>query len=224
MRKIIIAIDGLSSCGKSSFAKILAKKYGFTFIDTGAMYRAVTLCALRNGYIAEDKIDIESVIALLPSLVITLSPNSVEGNNVFVNGEDVTPFIRSMEVSRYVSHISGIYEVRARMVALQQAMGKERGVVMDGRDIGSVVFPDAELKIFMTATPEIRAERRYKELKEKGVDVSLEEIKSNLLERDNLDQTRTESPLVMAEDAQILDNSYMTIDEQVRWVDNILGL
>lgn len=221
MKKIIVAIDGFSSCGKSSFAKLIAKKYGYIFIDTGAMYRAVTLFALRGGMICDGVVDRSRVIAALPSLEISFR-KSEPVNLILLNGEDVSDAIRSLEVSNFVSQISGIGEVRRKMVLLQQAMGRERGIVMDGRDIGTVVFPDAELKIYMTASVDVRAERRYKELIAKGDNVSLEDIEENISYRDHLDQTRNESPLRMADDAILLDNSNMTIEEQMEWVDDLI--
>lgn len=221
MKNIIIAIDGFSSCGKSSFAKAIAKKYGYIFIDTGAMYRAVTLFALRGGMITDGVVDHKKVITALPSLNIYFK-KSEPVNRIMLGEEDVSEAIRSLEVSRFVSQISQIAEVRRKMVLLQQEMGKNRGIVMDGRDIGTVVFPDAELKIFMTASVDVRAERRYKELIAKGDKVSMEEIKENISYRDHLDQTREESPLKMAEDAILLDNSSMTVEEQMKWVDQLI--
>lgn len=221
MKNIIIAIDGFSSCGKSSFAKAIAKKYGYIFIDTGAMYRAVTLFALRGGMITDGVVDREKVITALPSLNIYFK-KSEPVNRIMLGEEDVSEAIRSLEVNRFVSQISQIAEVRRKMVLLQQEMGKNRGIVMDGRDIGTVVFPDAELKIFMTASVDVRAERRYKELIANGDKVSMEEIKENISYRDHLDQTREESPLKMAKDAILLDNSAMTVEQQMEWVDQLI--
>lgn len=221
MKNIIIAIDGFSSCGKSSFAKAIAKKYGYIFIDTGAMYRAVTLYALRNGMIKSGVVDTATLVAALPAVNIYFK-KSEPVNRIMLGNEDVSEAIRSLEVSQNVSQISSIGEVRRKMVSLQQEMGKMRGIVMDGRDIGTVVFPDAELKIFMTASVDVRACRRYKELIANGDNVSLDEIKENISYRDNLDQTREESPLKMADDAVLLDNSDMTVDEQMVWVDNLI--
>lgn len=222
MKNIIIAIDGYSSCGKSSFAKAIAKKYGFIFIDTGAMYRAVTLYSLRRGIINGGVVDQKRMIAALPDISIYFK-KSEPVNRIMLGEEDVSDAIRSLEVSQNVSQISQIAEVRRKMVLLQQEMGRKRGVVMDGRDIGTVVFPDAELKIFMTASVDIRAERRYKELIANGDKVSLEEIKENIAYRDHLDETREESPLRRASDALLLDNSHMTVEEQMEWVDHLLN-
>lgn len=221
MKNIIIAIDGFSSCGKSSFAKAIAKKYGYLFIDTGAMYRAVALYALRSGMICDGVVDKARLVAALPMVNIYFK-KSEPVNRIMLGDEDVSEAIRSLEVNQNVSQISSIAEVRRKMVSLQQEMGGKRGVVMDGRDIGTVVFPDAELKIFMTASADVRAGRRYKELIANGDKVSLNEIKDNLLYRDNLDQTREESPLKMASDAVLLDNSDMTVEEQMKWVDNLM--
>lgn len=213
-KKIIIAIDGYSSCGKSTFAKALAARLGYIFIDTGAMYRAVTLYAMRQG-IADQP---QAVVAALPKIDIAFRFNPESGRSeVYLNGENVEREIRRIDVSNRVSTISSIPEVRAKLVALQQQMGKTRGVVMDGRDIGTVVFPNAELKIFMTADPRVRAERRYKELRAKGEEVSLEEIERNVRERDRQDETRAVSPLRRADDAVVLDNSHMTVEEQMAW-------
>lgn len=222
MKNIIIAIDGYSSCGKSSFAKAIAKKYGFIFIDTGAMYRAVTLYSLRRGIINGGVVDQKRMIAALPDISIYFKKSELV-NRIMLGEEDVSDAIRSLEVSQNVSQISQIAEVRRKMVLLQQEMGRKRGVVMDGRDIGTVVFPDAELKIFMTASVDIRAERRYKELIANGDKVSLEEIKENIAYRDHLDETREESPLRRASDALLLDNSHMTVEEQMEWVDHLLN-
>ena len=217
-KKIIIALDGFSSCGKSTFAKAIAARLGYIFIDTGAMYRAVTLCALEQGAIGEDGVDEAKVVALLPEINISFRFNSERGaSDVYVNGELVEDKIRSIEVSNAVSSVSSIGAVREKLVAMQQQMGRERGVVMDGRDIGTVVFPDAELKIFMTADAGVRAERRYAELTAKGDDVTLEEILENVISRDKADMERAISPLRQAEDAVVLDNSYMSVEEQMAW-------
>lgn len=228
-KKIVIAIDGFSSCGKSSFAKAIAKKYGYIFIDTGAMYRAVTLYALRNEMIKNGEIDNHKLLKSLSDIDIYFKEGESKAHSrVILNGEDVDNELRSVEVNQNVSQISSIADVRHKMVLLQQQMGQKRGVVMDGRDIGTVVFPDAELKIFMTASVDVRAERRYKELIAKGDKVSINEIKENLSYRDYLDQTRDESPLRRAEDAILLDNSHMTIEEQMIWaekkINSIIGL
>ena len=217
-KKIIIALDGFSSCGKSTFAKAIAARLGYIFIDTGAMYRAVTLCALEQGAIGEGGVDEAKVEALLPEINISFRFNAERGvSDVYVNGELVEDKIRSIEVSNAVSSVSSIGAVREKLVAMQQQMGRERGVVMDGRDIGTVVFPDAELKIFMTADAQVRAERRYAELTAKGDDVTLEEILENVISRDKADMERAISPLRQAEDAVVLDNSHMSVEEQMAW-------
>ena len=218
VKKIVIAIDGFSSCGKSTFAKAIAARLGYIFIDTGAMYRAVTLCALNQGLVGEQSVDEAAVVAMLDRVNISFKFNSERGaSDVYVNGECVEREIRTIEVSSCVSRISSIREVREKLVALQQQMGCDRGVVMDGRDIGTVVFPDAELKIFMTADPKVRAERRYAELTAKGDKVTMEEILENVISRDNADMTRAISPLRQADDAIVLDNSYMSVEEQMAW-------
>ena len=195
-QKIVIAIDGFSSCGKSTFAKAIAARLGYIFIDTGAMYRAVTLYALEQGAILDGKVDEAAVVALLPEVNISFRFNAERGaSDVYVNGELAEGKIRSIEVSNCVSSVSSIREVREKLVAMQQQMGRERGVVMDGRDIGTVVFPDAELKIFMTAEPKVRAERRYAELTAKGDKVTMEEILENVISRDKADMERAISPL-----------------------------
>ena len=217
-QKIVIAIDGHSSCGKSTFAKAIAARLGYIFIDTGAMYRAVTLCALEAGAISDGKVDEQRVVGLLPQINISFRFNAERGaSDVYVNGECVEPRIRSIEVSSAVSRISSIPAVREKLVAMQQQMGRDRGVVMDGRDIGTVVFPDAELKIFMTADAEVRARRRYDELTAKGDNVTLEEILENVIARDKADMEREISPLRRAADAVVLDNSRMTVEEQMEW-------
>ena len=217
-RKIVIAIDGFSSCGKSTFAKAIAARLGYIFIDTGAMYRAVTLYALEHGAVEEGVVDRERVVALLPEVNISFRFNSERGaSDVYVNGECVEDKIRSIEVSSTVSKVSCIAEVREKLVAMQQEMGRARGVVMDGRDIGTVVFPDAELKIYMTADARVRAERRYAELLAKGDTVTMEEILENVISRDEADMTREISPLRQADDAVVLDNSYMSVEEQMAW-------
>ena len=217
-KKIVIAIDGFSSCGKSTFAKAIAARLGYIFIDTGAMYRAVTLYALEQGAIRDGEVDAEAVVALLPEINISFSFNAERGaSDVYVNGELAEGRIRTIEVSNCVSKVSSIREVREKLVAMQQQMGQKRGVVMDGRDIGTVVFPDAELKIFMTADAQVRAERRYAELTAKGDKVTMEEILENVISRDKADMERAISPLRQAEDAVVLDNGYMSVDEQMAW-------
>ncbi|WP_300828862.1 (d)CMP kinase [uncultured Rikenella sp.] len=215
-KKIIIAIDGYSSCGKSTFAKAVAAKLGYIFIDTGAMYRAVTLFAMRNG-LTDDP---EALAERLPEVRIDFRFDQETGHSdVYLNDENVETEIRRIDVSNRVSGVSSIPAVRAKLVAMQQEMGRRKGVVMDGRDIGTMVFPEAELKIFMTADPHVRAERRYKELIAKGEEVSLAEIERNIRERDRQDETRAVSPLRRAADAVVLDNSGMTVEEQMRWID-----
>ena len=219
-RKIVIAIDGHSSCGKSTFAKAIAARLGYIFIDTGAMYRSVTLYALENGGIVNGIVDEDAIVGLLDKIEITFRFNPARGaSDVYVNGEIVEGKIRTIEVSNFVSPVSSIGAVRAKLVAMQQQMGKHRGVVMDGRDIGTVVFQDAELKIFMTAEPEVRATRRYAELTAKGDSVSYEEVLENVIARDKADSTRAISPLRKADDAVVLDNSHMTVEQQMAWFD-----
>ena len=217
-KKIIIAIDGFSSCGKSTFAKSIAARLGYIFIDTGAMYRAVTLYALEHGAIRSGIADEERIVALLPEIAITFRFNPQRGaSDIYVNGNLVEGKIRTIEVSNCVSAVSSIREVREKLVAMQQQMGERRGVVMDGRDIGTVVFPDAELKIYMTADPKVRAERRYAELRAKGDEVSFDEVLDNVISRDKADMSRAISPLRKADDAVVLDNSRMTVGEQMEW-------
>lgn len=217
-RKIIIAIDGYSSCGKSTLAKSLARRLGYIYIDSGAMYRAVTLYALRNNWIKNGQPEVATIISALGNIRISFRFDSTtEKNTTFMNGENIEEEIRRLEVSENVSPVSTIREVRQAMVLLQQEMGREKGIVMDGRDIGTVVFPGAELKIFMTADPEIRVQRRFLELTAKGLPVSREEIRNNINQRDFIDQNREESPLRKAIDAVILDNSHMTTDQQLDW-------
>lgn len=215
-RPITIAIDGYSSCGKSTIAKALASRLGYSYVDSGAMYRAVALFALRNGWADGDDVNREAIIGAIDSITVGFRPNAETGRaDTFLNGENVEEEIRSMRVSSVVSHVSVIKEVRAKLRAMQQQMGREGGVVMDGRDIGTAVFPDAELKIFMTADPDIRAQRRYDELKAQGRDVTLESVRDNLIERDYEDTHRTEDPLRQAEDAIVLDNSELNPDQQL---------
>lgn len=217
-KKIIIAIDGHSSCGKSTMAKSLAQELGYIYIDSGAMYRVVTLYALRNGLINNGVPDTEKLIEELKNIKITFKWDELAGKNTtFLNGENVEEEIRRLEVSQNVSPISTIAEVRREMVKQQRENGKNKGIVMDGRDIGTVVFPDAELKIFMTASPEIRAQRRFDELRQKGLEVDFAEILKNVEGRDQIDSTREVSPLKKAEDALILDNSNLTREQQLKW-------
>ena len=217
-KKIVIAIDGHSSCGKSTLAKSLARQLGYIYIDSGAMYRVVTLHALRNGWITDGQPDKKKITEGLRDIKITFEwDKTTEKNTTFLNGENVEDEIRQLEVSQNVSPVSTIAEVRTEMVKPQRENGKNKGIVMDGRDIGTVVFPDAELKIFMTASPEIRAQRRYLELKEKGEEVAFDEIMNNVEERDSIDSTRETSPLRKAEDALVLDNSFLSREEQLQW-------
>ena len=216
--KIIIAVDGFSSCGKSTFAKAIARRLGYIFIDTGAMYRAVTLYALEHGAIRSGMVDEDAVAKLLDQITITFRFNPERGaSDIYVNGDLAEGKIRTIEVSNCVSRVSAIPAVRRKLVAMQQEMGRRRGVVMDGRDIGTVVFPDAELKLFMTADTAVRACRRYKELTGKGMSVTMEEVERNIRERDKADMSRAVSPLRRADDAIVLDNSHMTVDEQMAW-------
>lgn len=219
MKKITIAIDGFSSCGKSTMAKDLAREIGYIYIDSGAMYRAVTLYSIEQGLFNNKEIDSDKLKERIDEICISFALDPETGRpRTLLNGQDVEDRIRTMEVSSRVSIIAALGFVREALVKQQQAMGKEKGIVMDGRDIGTTVFPDAELKIFVTASPEIRAERRYKELAEKGENANFEEILANVKERDHIDQTRAVSPLRRAEDALLLDNSQMSITEQKSWL------
>ncbi len=220
--KIVIAVDGFSSCGKSTFAKLIAKELGYIFIDTGAMYRAVSLYAMNNKLARGDQIDIPQLIQHLPKIHIELKHNDDGKACTFLNKKNVENEIRGVEVSDLVSEVSKIKEVRQYLVHLQQEMGKNKGIVMDGRDIGTVVFPQAEIKIYMTASADIRAQRRFDELIGKGFQVSFGEIKKNIEERDNSDLNRKESPLKKADGAVVLDNSHMNMDEQMIWFENLL--
>lgn len=214
-KKITIAIDGFSSTGKSTVARQLAKELGYVYVDTGAMYRAVTFFAMKRKFIADDLLEKQALVKELPSVSLQFKFDPDLGYAaIYLNGENIEKEIRTMEVSNYVSKIAAISEVREKLVSQQKIMGKEKGVVMDGRDIGTVVFPDAELKIFMTATAVERAQRRYRELREKGQDVNYEEVLRNVEERDHLDTTREDSPLVKAQDAVEIDNSSLGIKEQ----------
>ena len=219
MRKITIAIDGFSSCGKSTMAKDLAREIGYIYVDSGAMYRAVTLYALRNGLFTENGIAVDELEKQIPNINIGFKlDQESQRPQTYLNGEWVENEIRTMEVSSRVSPIAALGFVREAMVSLQQQMGKDKGIVMDGRDIGTTVFPDAELKIFVTASPAVRAQRRYDELKAKGQESSFESILQNVKERDELDMSRSVSPLRQAEDAILLDNSNMSIAEQNAWL------
>lgn len=220
MRKITIAIDGYSSCGKSTMAKDLAREIGYIYVDTGAMYRSVTLFAMRNNLFNEDgSIKTDELKSRMNEINISFKLNSETGRpDTYLNGELVEKEIRTMEVSANVSKIAALPFVREALVAQQQAMGKEKGIIMDGRDIGTVVFPDAELKIFVTASAEVRAQRRYDELKAKGMPADFDDILKNVKERDYIDSHRETSPLRKADDALELDNSNMTIEEQKAWL------
>ena len=220
MKKITIAIDGHSSCGKSTMAKDLARKVGYIYVDTGAMYRSVTLYALRNGlFNDDDSIKTDELEQQMDNIHITFQLNEETGRpDTYLNGECVEQEIRSLEVSNHVSPVAALGFVREAMVAQQQLMGQGGGVVMDGRDIGTVVFPNAELKIFVTASAEVRAQRRFKELQEKGMPADYDDILKNVVERDYIDSHREVSPLRQADDALLLDNSNMTIAEQNEWL------
>lgn len=220
MKKIVIAIDGFSSCGKSTMAKDLAREVGYIYVDTGAMYRAVTLFAMRNDvFDAEGNINETRLKALLPDVKLTFQLNNeTKLPEVCLNGENVERYIRTLEVSQHVSPIAALPFVREKLVEQQQAMGNEKGIVMDGRDIGTVVFPNAELKIFVTASAEIRAQRRFKELEAKGMPADFDEILQNVEQRDYIDTHRETSPLRQADDALVLDNSHLTIAEQKVWL------
>lgn len=214
-KKIIVAIDGLSSCGKSTMARELAREVGYAYIDTGAMYRAVTLYALRHALLTPDGAIDPTLEQRMGEIDITFRVNPATGRSeTYLNGQNVEADIRGMEVSALVSRVSALPFVRRALVAQQQAMGREKGLVMDGRDIGTVVFPRAELKVFVTASDEVRAQRRVDELRAKGTEVSLEEVLRNVRERDRLDMERAESPLRRAEDAIELDNTHLTIEGQ----------
>jgi len=215
LKKITIAIDGFSSTGKSTLAKALAKALGYIYIDTGAMYRAVTLFAMRKGLISAKSFDEARLVELLDTFDVHFEYNVSKGYaDIYLNQENVEELIRTLEVSQFVSQIAAVSQVRKKLVEQQQILGKAKGVVMDGRDIGTVVFPDAELKIFMTASPEIRAERRFKELQEKNSAVVYEDVLRNVVERDHIDTSRKDSPLVKADDAIEVDNSNLSKEEQ----------
>ncbi len=217
-KTIIIAVDGYSSSGKSTFAKAIAQRLGFIYIDSGAMYRAVTLACLREGLDPADNRDKDKLSGLLERIDISFKINSISGDyETHLNYENIEKDIRSIEVSEMVSIVSKIKEVRDKMVLFQRKMAGRKSVVMDGRDIGTVVFPDADIKIFMTASADVRARRRYRELSEKGIKAGFGEVKENLVQRDRMDETRSESPLKKADDAVTLDTSNMTQEEQMEW-------
>ncbi|RZS90644.1 (d)CMP kinase [Aquimarina brevivitae] len=219
---IIIAIDGYSSTGKSTVAKQLAKELGYVYVDTGAMYRAVTLYAMENDFVSVSDFNKEALIAALPEIEVRFEVNPMTGlGEIILNGTNREQEIRGLNVARHVSTIAAVPEVRKKLVELQQKMGERKGIVMDGRDIGTVVFPEAELKLFMTATAKDRAERRYKELIERGEEVTYEDVLKNVVNRDHLDSTRKDSPLRQADDAIVIDNSNLTLKEQF---DKILAI
>ncbi|HSP12867.1 MAG TPA: (d)CMP kinase [Salegentibacter sp.] len=218
-KKITIAIDGHSSTGKSTVAKQLAKELGYIYVDSGAMYRAVTLFAMRKLFVSDSNFDKEAIIRHLPFINVKfIFDNELGYGEIYLNDENVEKEIRLMEVSQQVSKVAAIPQVRKKLVKLQQEMGKDKGVVMDGRDIGTVVFPHADLKLFMTASSETRAERRFKEIKERGDNITFEEVLKNVKERDYLDTTRADSPLLKADDAIEIDNSRMDLEEQFKKV------
>jgi CMP/dCMP kinase len=228
-KKITIAIDGFSSTGKSTLAKELAKKLGYVYVDTGAMYRAVTLYAMQNKFISDAFFDKEALINSLPAIKLEFKFNPDLGfAEMYLNGANVETAIRTLEVSGFVSKVAEISQVRKKLVQQQHEMGKNKAIVMDGRDIGTVVFPDAELKIFMTSGADTRAQRRFDELQQKGEDVTYENVLKNVMERDYIDTHRQDSPLVMANDAVEIDNSYLSRKEQfdlvLELVDDILKM
>lgn len=217
-KKIIIAIDGYSSSGKSSMARALASAIGYRYIDSGAMYRAVTLWGMRHGMVDNGNVDADALVKALPGITIDFKPMPDGKQRTMLNGEDVEDEIRRLNVSNNVSQVSAIPEVRRRLVAMQQELGAGKGIVMDGRDIGTTVFPYAEMKVFVDASAQTRAQRRFNELVEKGVPASYEEVLANVVHRDHIDETREESPLRKANDAVSLDNSHMSIEEQNAWL------
>jgi len=222
-KKLIIAIDGYSSCGKSTFAKAIARELNYIHIDSGAMYRAVTLFCLKNSFVGRNKLKRGEIVSHLQEIYVGFIYNSdILEYETYLNSENVETEIRGIEVTGYVSEISRIPEVRARMVELQRQIGVNKGIVMDGRDIGTVVFPDADLKIFMTASVDVRAKRRFDELKGRNIEIGLEEVKRNIIARDIADENREISPLRRAEDAIVLDNTRMTVAQQMEWVRKII--
>ena len=222
-KKINIAVDGFSSCGKSTIAKGLAKELGYTYIDSGAMYRAVALYAIRKGWLTDSLMDENEITKHITDVKITFKPNLFGMQETYMNGENVEGEIRTLEVANGASRVSTLEAVRAEMVRQQQEMGLKKGVVMDGRDIGTVVFPDAEMKLFLTSSPEIRAKRRYDEMVSKGESPLYEDVLANVKERDQRDTTREVSPLKQADDAILLDNSEIGIDEQLQWALNMFN-
>ncbi len=218
-KRLIIAIDGYASCGKSTFAKAIARELSYIYIDSGAMYRAVTLYCIRKGYVSKDNLNMSGILSDLQDIHIgfVYNPDILE-YETYLNSENVEREIRGIEVTSFVSRISQIHEIRTRMVELQRQIGVFKGIVMDGRDIGTVVFPDAELKIFMTASVDVRAKRRFDELKAKNIEVAFDEIKRNIIARDIADENRDISPLRRAEDAILLDNTRMSVAQQMEWI------
>lgn len=222
MKKIIVAIDGYSSSGKSTMARELAKRIGYIYVDSGAMYRAVTLYAIEHGMTHDGRIDREALVAALPDIHISFTKTESDGvQHTLLNGRDVEAEIRDMQVSSLVSPVAEIPEVRERLVRLQQEFGEHKGIVMDGRDIGTTVFPDAEMKVFVEATPEERANRRLREMEEKGMKVNYDEVLENIRTRDHIDTTRAISPLRKAPDAHVLDNDRMSRQQQMEWLQNL---
>lgn len=215
---VIIAVDGHSSCGKSTYAKKIAARYNLLYVDSGAMYRATTLFALRNSLIEENDLKISDVEKILEGINIDFRKNQTTGGNeTYLNGENVEEEIRGMEVSNHVSLVSKHPAIREKMVMLQREMGRKKSIIMDGRDIGTVVFPDADIKIFLTASAEVRAKRRYDELLSKGINISYGEVLENVMSRDRIDETRDVAPLKKADDAFVLDNSNLSVEEQMEW-------
>lgn len=221
MKKIIVAIDGFSSCGKSTMAKELARETGYIYVDTGAMYRAVSLFCIRNGWMTDTEMDIESIEQHITSILLEFRTNEHGKAEMYLNGKNVEHEIRTLEVANGASRVSTLGSVRRELVRQQQLMGKSKGIVMDGRDIGTVVFPEAELKIFLTASPEIRARRRMDEMAAQGETVNYQDVLTNVIERDDRDQNRTESPLRKADDAVVIDNSNLTPSEQQEILRNL---
>jgi cytidylate kinase len=217
-KNTVVAIDGHSSCGKSTYAKMIAKEYHLLYADSGAMYRATTLFAIRHDLILDGRLTESGIEQIMNEVIIDFKQDAETGENfTLLNGEEVEHEIRGIDVSNHVSHVSKIPAIRDKMVTLQQKLGEQKRIVMDGRDIGTVVFPDADIKIFLTASPEIRAKRRFNELVEKGIKVNYEDVLENVKKRDFIDENRDVAPLKKATDAHLLDNSHMTVKEQMKW-------